>query len=150
MLFYVRTSYFTCCGLFNTGLENIVCGAFSASFSICIIFQVCLRHHLSTSVLGIVTVIIFFIHFFGFEMKNNEIEFFIRCVPESARWLVIRGRVSEAEDILLDIALKNGIAIPKSLIQVNRPFHIGSRYGCLDLFCRRRICKITFILICIW
>ncbi|KAK3736046.1 hypothetical protein QZH41_012218 [Actinostola sp. cb2023] len=48
------------------------------------------------------------------------------------------------------MALKNGIAIPKSLIQVNRPFHIGSRYGCLDLFCGRQIFKITSILICLW
>ncbi|EDO46087.1 predicted protein [Nematostella vectensis] len=75
---------------------------------------------------------------------------FFRYVPESARWLMIRGRVSEAENILLDIALKNGIAVPKSLLQVNHPFFVGSRYGFFDLFCTRKIVKQTFVLIFIW
>ena len=77
--------------------------------------------------------------------------FLCRIVPESARWLIIRGRLSEAEDILTNIARKNGISVPKILLQVSRPMSvIGNRYGCLDLFSNLKIAKITVVLFYLW
>ena len=74
-----------------------------------------------------------------------------RYVPESARWLMIRGRVSEAEDILSDIAMKNGIAVPKMLLQVSRPLYLpATRYGCLDLIKTKSIAKKTIVLVYLW
>ena len=74
-----------------------------------------------------------------------------RIVPESARWLIIRGRLAEAEDILSNIARKNGIAVPKILLQVSRPLSvIGNRYGCLDLLSNLKIAKITIVLFYLW
>ena len=77
--------------------------------------------------------------------------FSCRIVPESARWLVIRGRLAEAEDILSNIARKNGIAVPKVLLQVSPPMSVvGNRYGCLDLFSNLKIAKITLVLFYLW
>ena len=77
--------------------------------------------------------------------------FLYRIVPESARWLIIQGRLSEAEDILSNIARKNGIAVPKALLQVSRPLSvIGNRYGCLDLFSNFKIAKIILTLFFLW
>ena len=77
--------------------------------------------------------------------------FLRRIVPESARWLIIRGRLAEAEDILTNIARKNGISVPKILLQVSRPMSvIGNRYGCLDLFSNLKIAKITVVLFYLW
>ena len=74
-----------------------------------------------------------------------------RIVPESARWLVIRGRLAEAEGILSNIARKNGIAVPKILLQVSRPLSVvGNRYGCLDLLSNLKIAKITIVLFYLW
>ena len=79
------------------------------------------------------------------------IGYHFRIVPESARWLVIRGRLSEAEDILSDISMKNGIAVPKLLLQVSRPLaSFGKKYGCLDLICSRKVAKITLVLTYLW
>lgn len=76
---------------------------------------------------------------------------FFRIVPESARWLIIRGRLAEAEDILSIIARKNGIAVPKVLLQVSPPMSVvGNRYGCLDLFSNLKIAKITVVLFYLW
>lgn len=74
-----------------------------------------------------------------------------RIVPESARWLVIRGRLAEAEEVLSTIARKNGIAVPKVLLQVSPPMSVvGNRYGCLDLFSNLKIAKITLVLFYLW
>ena len=88
-------------------------------------------------------------------MYNNastfDLFFLRRIVPESARWLVIRGRLAEAEDILSSIARKNGIAVPKILLQVSRPLSVvGNRYGCLDLLSNLKIAKVTVVLFYLW
>lgn len=76
---------------------------------------------------------------------------FFRIVPESARWLIIRGRLAEAEDILSSIARKNGIAVPKILLQVHRPLSVvRNKYGCLDLFSNLKIAKVTIVLFYLW
>ena len=87
-----------------------------------------------------------------FNCTSQILIFFLhRIVPESARWLVIRGRLAEAEDILSSIARKNGIAVPKILLQVSRPLSvIGNRYGCLDLLSNLKIAKISIVLFYLW
>lgn len=86
-----------------------------------------------------------------FRIHINFYPFLHRIVPESARWLVIRGRLAEAEDILCSIARKNGIAVPKILLQVSRPLSVvGNRYGCLDLLSNLKIAKITIVLFYLW
>lgn len=93
-----------------------------------------------------------------FGMSFSELLYFLyyfqlkcRIVPESARWLIIRGRLAEAEDILSSIARKNGIAVPKILLQVHRPLSVvGNKYGCLDLFSNLKIAKVTIVLFYLW
>ncbi|XP_028406997.1 organic cation transporter protein-like isoform X2 [Dendronephthya gigantea] len=77
--------------------------------------------------------------------------FFIRSVPESPRWLMIVGRVSEAEDILSETALYNGLALPKTLLQIGRPMQLSRSYhGCLELFRNCYIAKKTIVISSIW
>ena len=76
---------------------------------------------------------------------------YYRSVPESPRWLMIVGRVSEAEDILSEIALYNGLALPKTLLQIGRPIQLSKSYrGCLELCRNCYITKKTFIIASIW
>ena len=85
------------------------------------------------------------------SFENAILLLYHRIVPESARWLIIRGRLAEAEDILSSIARKNGIAVPKILLQVSRPLSVvGNRYGCLDLLSNMKIAKITIVLFYLW
>lgn len=72
-------------------------------------------------------------------------------MPESPRWLMIVGRVGEAEDILKEIALYNGLALPKTLLQIGRPVQLSKTYrGCLELCRNCHIAKKTIVVAAIW
>jgi hypothetical protein len=84
-------------------------------------------------------------------VKTNLSPFLCRSVPESPRWLMIVGRVSEAEDILSETALYNGLALPKTLLQIGRPMQLSRSYhGCLELCRNCYIAKKTIIITSIW
>ena len=77
--------------------------------------------------------------------------FFSRSVPESPRWLMIVGRVSEAEDILSETAMYNGLALPKTLLQIGRPIQLSRSYrGILELFRNCYIARKTVVIASIW
>ena len=64
---------------------------------------------------------------------------------------MIVGRVSEAEEILSEIALYNGLSLPKTLLQIGRPVQLSKSYrGCLELCRNCHIAKKTFIIASIW
>ena len=64
---------------------------------------------------------------------------------------MIVGRVSEAEDILSETAMYNGLALPKTLLQIGRPIQLSRSYrGCLELFRNCYIARKTIVIASIW
>uniref|UniRef100_A0A8B9R2N3 Solute carrier family 22 member 13 n=1 Tax=Anas platyrhynchos TaxID=8839 RepID=A0A8B9R2N3_ANAPL len=74
--------------------------------------------------------------------------FFTWVLPESARWLVTKGKIEEAKKVLQKAASINKRTIPPDLLeQVPKPTKPGS---ILDLFRKKHLRKVTLIMSCTW
>uniref|UniRef100_A0A672TUX3 Major facilitator superfamily (MFS) profile domain-containing protein n=1 Tax=Strigops habroptila TaxID=2489341 RepID=A0A672TUX3_STRHB len=72
--------------------------------------------------------------------------FYIWVLPESARWLVIKGRIEEAKKVLQKAASINKRTIPPELLEQVPP----KPGNPLDLFRKKHLLKVTLIMLCTW
>ena len=80
----------------------------------------------------------------------NYIKFILgssRFVPESVRWLLIKGRKEEARAILEHVAKVNKTQMPKEELAV--PIVLSNK-GFLELFKTWKLAKISLILCYAW
>lgn len=79
--------------------------------------------------------------------------FIMFLVPESPRWLLLRGRVQEAEDIINEAASANGLSIPKISLEKSsgpnaKPGGTPSEnFSLLSLFKRKSIRTTTMVMV---
>uniref|UniRef100_A0A8D0DPN6 Uncharacterized protein n=1 Tax=Salvator merianae TaxID=96440 RepID=A0A8D0DPN6_SALMN len=73
-----------------------------------------------------------------------------QALPESARWLVSRGRIEEAKKLLQKAASINRRTIPQQLLDQLKPEKEIKSASVLDFFRNRRLGKMTFVMSSIW
>lgn len=73
-------------------------------------------------------------------------------VPESPRWLLCKGRVSEVKQILRSAARFNGRELPENLDKYLKPPSNAqdSASGVVELFRTKYLRLVTFCFLCIW
>ncbi|XP_071495351.1 solute carrier family 22 member 15-like [Diadema antillarum] len=76
-------------------------------------------------------------------------------IPESPRWLMTRGRVSEAEEVLYKLGLQNGRSVPRSAIKLSdtkkeKAEPSSQNASLLDCFRTPVLRMRMLILICSW
>ncbi|KAM9232125.1 solute carrier family 22 member 13-like [Leptosomus discolor] len=76
--------------------------------------------------------------------------FYIWVLPESARWLVTKGRIEEAKKVLQKAASINKSTIPPELLEQLKPEKQTKTGSPLDLFRKKHLWKVTLIMLCIW
>ncbi|XP_027754604.1 solute carrier family 22 member 13-like [Empidonax traillii] len=76
--------------------------------------------------------------------------FFIGVLPESARWLVTKGRMEEAKKLLQKAAATNKRSLPAGLLEQVPVRAQGTSGSLLDLFRKRHLRKVTLIMSCAW
>ncbi|KAM4686845.1 solute carrier family 22 member 13-like isoform 1-T1 [Amazona ochrocephala] len=76
--------------------------------------------------------------------------FYIWVLPESARWLVIKGRIEEAKKVLQKAASINKRTIPLELLEQLKPEAQPKPGSILDLFRKKHLRKVTLIMTCAW
>ncbi|XP_075561960.1 solute carrier family 22 member 13 [Pelecanus crispus] len=76
--------------------------------------------------------------------------FCIQVLPESARWLVTKGRIEEAKKVLQKAASTNKRTIPPALLEQLKPETQTKSGGTLDLFRKKHLRKVTLIMSCTW
>ncbi|XP_076188491.1 solute carrier family 22 member 13-like isoform X2 [Aptenodytes patagonicus] len=76
--------------------------------------------------------------------------FYIRVLPESARWLVTKGRIEEARKVLQKAASINKRTIPPGLLEQLKPETQTKSGSTLDLFRKKHLQKVTLIMSCAW
>ncbi|XP_004635290.1 solute carrier family 22 member 13-like isoform X2 [Octodon degus] len=76
--------------------------------------------------------------------------FCFQVVPESARWLLIRGRVEEAKQLIQKAALVNKRELTPELLNQIAPEDKGPLGNAFDLFRHPHLRKVTLILMCVW
>ncbi|XP_072707645.1 solute carrier family 22 member 13-like [Ciconia boyciana] len=76
--------------------------------------------------------------------------FYIWVLPESARWLVTKGRVEEAKKVLQKAASINKRTIPPGLLEQLKPETQSKSGSTLDLFRKKHLRKVTLIMSCTW
>ncbi|XP_004854305.1 solute carrier family 22 member 13 isoform X2 [Heterocephalus glaber] len=72
------------------------------------------------------------------------------AVPESARWLLIQGRIEEAKQLVQKAALVNKRELTPELLSQLAPEEKGPSGNAFDLFRHPHLRKVTLILICVW
>ncbi|KAM9187601.1 LOW QUALITY PROTEIN: solute carrier family 22 member 13 [Dugong dugon] len=75
--------------------------------------------------------------------------FYFWVLPESARWLLIWGRVEEAKQVIQKAAVNKQKLSPELLSQLD-PEKKDPSGNALDLFWHPQLRKVTLILFCIW
>ncbi|NWU10639.1 S22AD protein, partial [Cephalopterus ornatus] len=76
--------------------------------------------------------------------------FFITVLPESARWLVTKGRMEEAKKLLQKAAATNKHSLPAGLLEQLKPEKQTKSGSLLDLFRKKHLRKVTLIMSCAW
>ncbi|KAM7123866.1 LOW QUALITY PROTEIN: solute carrier family 22 member 13-like [Ciconia maguari] len=76
--------------------------------------------------------------------------FYIWVLPESARWLVTKGRIEEAKKVLQKAASINKRTIPPGLLEQLKPETQSKSGSTLDLFRKKHLRKVTLIMSCTW
>uniref|UniRef100_A0A663M5E8 Major facilitator superfamily (MFS) profile domain-containing protein n=1 Tax=Athene cunicularia TaxID=194338 RepID=A0A663M5E8_ATHCN len=76
--------------------------------------------------------------------------FYIWVLPESARWLVTKGRIEEAKKVLQKAASINKRTIPPGLLEQLKPETQTKSGNTLDLFRKKHLRKVTLIMLCTW
>lgn len=73
-------------------------------------------------------------------------------IPESPRWLLLKGRVAEAEQLLIQIAKGNGKHLPDSTFELKGPGkdQVTGPVSVLDLFRGSTIRQRTLVLSSYW
>ncbi|XP_010628011.1 solute carrier family 22 member 13 isoform X2 [Fukomys damarensis] len=71
-------------------------------------------------------------------------------VPESARWLLIQGRMEEARQLVQKAASVNKRELTPGLLSQLAPEEKGPSGNAFDLFRYPHLRKVTLILICVW
>nr|XP_025740026.1 solute carrier family 22 member 13 isoform X6 [Callorhinus ursinus] len=73
-----------------------------------------------------------------------------RALPESARWLLTRGRVEEAKQVIQKAASVNKQRVSPELLSQLVPEKTGPSGNARDLFRHPQLWKVTLILFCVW
>uniref|UniRef100_A0A8C7AMA4 Solute carrier family 22 member 13 n=2 Tax=Neovison vison TaxID=452646 RepID=A0A8C7AMA4_NEOVI len=76
--------------------------------------------------------------------------FYFWALPESARWLLTRGRVEEAKQVIQKAASVNKRKLSPELLSQLIPEKMGPSGNALDLFRHPQLRKVTLILFCVW
>ncbi|KAL9868165.1 solute carrier family 22 member 13-like [Geothlypis trichas] len=76
--------------------------------------------------------------------------FYIWVLPESARWLVTKGRIEEAKKVLQRAAATNKRSLPPELLEQLKPEKEIKSGSFLDLFRTKNLLKVTLIMPCVW
>ncbi|GAB0185012.1 solute carrier family 22 member 13-like [Grus japonensis] len=76
--------------------------------------------------------------------------FYFWVLPESARWLVTKGRTEEAKKVLQKAASINKRTIPPGLLEQLKPETQPKSASILDLFRKKHLWKVTLIMSCTW
>ncbi|NXG51450.1 S22AD protein, partial [Psilopogon haemacephalus] len=76
--------------------------------------------------------------------------FYFQMLPESARWLVTKGRIEEAKKVLQKAASCNKCTIPAELLEQLKPVKQTKSGSVLDLFRKKHLRKVTLIMSCAW
>ncbi|XP_066847522.1 solute carrier family 22 member 13-like isoform X7 [Anser cygnoides] len=76
--------------------------------------------------------------------------FYIWVLPESARWLVTKGKIEEAKKVLQKAASINKRTIPPGLLGQLKCETQAKSGSFLDLFRKKHLRKVTLIMSCAW
>ncbi|NWT26310.1 S22AD protein, partial [Cardinalis cardinalis] len=76
--------------------------------------------------------------------------FCMGVLPESARWLVTKGRIEEAKKVLQKAAATNKRSLPPELLEQLKPEKEVKSGSFLDLFRKKHLLKVTLIMSCAW
>ncbi|RLW11587.1 hypothetical protein DV515_00001303 [Chloebia gouldiae] len=71
-------------------------------------------------------------------------------LPESARWLVTKGRIEEAKKVLQKAAATNKRSLPPELLEQLKPEKEVKSGSFLDLFRKKHMRNMTLIMSCAW
>uniref|UniRef100_A0A8C8ZP46 Solute carrier family 22 member 14 n=1 Tax=Prolemur simus TaxID=1328070 RepID=A0A8C8ZP46_PROSS len=77
--------------------------------------------------------------------------FYIWFLPESPRWLMMKGKVKEAKELLCYAAAVNKKTIPTSLLdELQLPRKKTTTASVLDFYSNRQLCMMTLVLSIVW
>uniref|UniRef100_G1R005 Major facilitator superfamily (MFS) profile domain-containing protein n=1 Tax=Nomascus leucogenys TaxID=61853 RepID=G1R005_NOMLE len=76
---------------------------------------------------------------------------YVWILPESPRWLMMKGKVKEAKQVMCYAASVNKKTIPSNLLdELQLPRKKVSQASVLDFCKNRQLCKVTLVMSCVW